>query len=84
MRQRSSVFVWNGIVAGVPALVVTARRLQDVTDAIAFAEEHGLALRLRGSSAGPELAAEERCLTLDLSALGDGAEPPLARADPPP
>lgn len=83
MTERQAVLVWNGIAAGVPALVVTARCLQDVADAIAFAEEHGLALRLRGPSAGADVTHDERCLTVDLSALDGVRARPLAEGDPP-
>jgi len=60
-----SVLVWNGVAAGVPALVVRPASQAELEAAVAFAHEHGLRVAVEQSAAA--LPAErERCLTIDL------------------
>lgn len=61
------VLVWNGLVAGVPALVVRPTSVDELTAAVVFAREHALPLRVTGLGADDVPA--ERCLTLDLSSM---------------
>lgn len=54
------LLVWNGMVARVPALVVRPTSPRDVAEAVAFARDHGLLVRI---APGP---GAERAVTLDL------------------
>ena len=71
MTAGRSVLIWNGMAVGVPALVVKATSIRDVAEAVAFARDHGLSLRIRGAGDAVEdsrgAAPGERCVTLDLS-----------------
>lgn len=67
-----AVVVWNGVVASVRPLVVQPSSSSDVAEAIGFAREHGLLLKITGAAAENEGACvDERCLTLDLSRMQD-------------
>jgi FAD/FMN-containing dehydrogenase len=65
---RDSVLVWNGLVASVPPLVVRPGTAQELSEAVAFAREHGLRVSVaRGREGGIGNSLSERSLTLDLS-----------------
>jgi len=67
-----AVFVWNGLVARVPALVVRPASAEEVSAAVAFAREHGLRVDVRrGRDVEAGRTGSERRLTLDLF---DGAD----------
>jgi FAD/FMN-containing dehydrogenase len=75
-----AVRLWNGMVAREPALVVQAASAGDVTLAVGFARDHGVALGVKGGGhniAGTAIA--EGGLTLDLSGMGTVAVDPEAR-----
>ena len=64
-----TVLVWNGLVAGVPALVVRPESRDELAAAVAFARDHGLRLGIaRGPIEDTAGSAAERRVTLDLSA----------------
>ena len=65
------LLVWNGVVARVPALVIRATSPRDVAEAIAFARDYGLLVRV---APGP---GAERAVTLCLPRT-------LSRPPPPP
>ena len=74
-----AVQIWNGMVAKVPALVLQPASVQDVSEAVHFARDHGLVLSVKGGGhniAGTSIA--EGGLTLDMSLMrsvavdGDG------------
>jgi hypothetical protein len=67
-----SVVVWNGMAAGVPALVVRPESPRELAAAIAFARHHGLRLTV---DAAADTFPAERCLTLDLT--GGASRPAL-------
>ena len=69
MSWDDAVLVWNGMAAGVPALVVQPGSAEEVEAAVAFAQEHGLELRIKGEGDSSGAALAERCVTLDLSRL---------------
>jgi FAD/FMN-containing dehydrogenase len=67
-----TVLVWNGVVAGVPALAVQPTSVLDVAAAVGFARDHGLLLSIKGGcrdTTGVPVA--ERAVTLDLSRMRD-------------
>ena len=73
MTSDRAVLVWNGMVVGVPALVVRATSIRDVAEAVALARDHGLSLRIRGAGEdGRGPVPGERCVTLDLSRARGG------------
>jgi hypothetical protein len=64
-----TVLVWNGLVAGIPALVVRPSSSEELAAAVAFARDHALSLRVQGLTASGDATPVERCLTLDLSGV---------------
>jgi hypothetical protein len=65
-----AVQVWNGMVAGLPALILQPTSAHDVAAAVGFAREHGLLLSIKGGGhniAGISIA--EGGLTLDMSSM---------------
>jgi FAD/FMN-containing dehydrogenase len=65
-----AVLIWNGMVAGVPALVLQPSSAHDVVAAVDFARDHGVLLSVKGGGhniAGTAIA--EGGLTLDMSHL---------------
>jgi FAD/FMN-containing dehydrogenase len=75
-----TVLVWNGVVAGVPALAVQPTSVLDVAAAVGFARDHGLLLSIKGGcrdTTGVPVA--ERAVTLDLSRMRDVTVDPDTR-----
>lgn len=61
-----SLFVWNGVIASVPALVVRPASTQELQAAVAFAREHGLRVSVTRTDEVTGGSRSERRLTLDL------------------
>jgi FAD/FMN-containing dehydrogenase len=75
-----AVFIWNGMVAKQPALVIQPTTTRDVVAAVDFAREQGLLLSIKGGGhniAGTALA--DGGLTLDMSRMRDVTVEPAAR-----
>jgi FAD/FMN-containing dehydrogenase len=75
-----AVQIWNGMVAGAPALVVQPTSSGDVATAVDFAREHGLLLSVKGGGhniAGTAVA--DGGLMLDMSRMRTVTVDPVAR-----
>ena len=67
-RWTDALLVWNGLVAGIPALVVRPESRDELAAAVAFALDHGLRLRIAHDPIeGAAGSLAERRVTLDLS-----------------
>jgi FAD/FMN-containing dehydrogenase len=67
-----AVRIWNGMVAGSPALVFQPTTAVDVAEAVRFARDHRLLLSIKGGGhnmAGTAIA--DRGMTLDMSRMRD-------------